>query len=60
MKTNIIDSNNYTTFKEPTYVGGYRLGTDRYTHLQINFTYKPNWFHRTMMRLFFGWKWVNL
>jgi len=59
MKKNIIDSNNYITFKEPTYVGGYRLGTD-YNCLQINFTHKPNWFHRTMMRLFFGWKWVNL
>ena len=45
--------------KTPTYVGGYRLGNDTY-HTQINFTYKPNWFHRTMMRLCFGWEWVNL
>ena len=58
MKKNIIDSNNYTILKQPTYVGGYRIGSDYYT--QFNFTHKPNWFHRTMMRLFFGWKWVNL
>jgi hypothetical protein len=43
----------------PNYVGGYRLGNDTY-HTQFNFTHKPNWFHRAMMRLCFGWKWVNL
>ena len=43
----------------PNYVGGYRLGNDTY-HTQFNFTHKPNWFHRTMMRLCFGWEWVNL
>jgi len=47
-----------TNFNIPNYVGGYRLGTDHY--FQLNLTYKPNWFHRTMMRLCFGWKWVNL
>ena len=46
-------------FKTPTYAGGYRLGNGPY-HTQINFTHKPNWFHRTMMRLCFGWEWVNL
>ena len=39
-------------------VGGYRLGTDDY--VQFNLTHKPNWFHRTMMRLCFGYKWINL
>ena len=29
-------------------------------HVQFNLTYKPNWFHRTMMRLCFGYKWINL
>ena len=48
-----------STIKTPNYVGGYRLGNDTY-HTQINFTHKPNWFHRTMMRLCFGWKWHNL
>ena len=42
----------------PNYVGGYRLGKDHY--VQFNLTYKPNWFHRTMMRLCFGYKWINL
>lgn len=47
----------YATINTPNYVGGYRLGTDHY--VQFNLTYKPNWFHRTMMRLCFGYKWVN-
>ena len=47
-----------TTINTPNYVGGYRLGTDHY--FQLNLTYKPNWFHRTMMRLCFGYKWINL
>jgi hypothetical protein len=47
-----------TTIKTPNYVGGYILGdTNR---VQFNLTHKPNWFHRTMVRLCFGWKWVNL
>ena len=51
-------SDNYATIKTPNYVGGYRLGGE--FGLQVNFIYKPNWFHRTMMRLCFGWEWVNL
>ena len=47
-----------TKIKTPNYVGGYRLGGN--TGLQVNLTNKPKWFHRTMMRLCFGWKWVNL
>jgi hypothetical protein len=46
------------TIKTANYVGGYRLGTNPY--VQFNLTYRPNWFHRTMMRLCFGYKWVNL
>lgn len=41
-----------------SYVGGYRLGGE--FGLQINFTHKPNWFHRTMMKLCLGWEWVTL
>ena len=54
-----VDSIKVKSINVPTYVGGYRLGNDTY-HTQFNFTHKPNWFHRTMMRLCFGWKWVNL
>ena len=53
------DSIKAESINVPTYVGGYRLGNDTY-HTQFNFTHKPNWFHRTMMRLCFGWEWVNL
>ena len=56
------DISDYTltmsSINTPNYVGGYRLGTDHY--FQFNLTYKPNWFHRTMMRLCFGYKWINL
>ena len=58
LTTNNIVFDGYTTIKTPNYVGGYRLGGEH--GFQINFTYKPNWFHRTMMRLCFGWEWVNL
>ena len=54
-----INLSNYTANKTPNYVGGYILGNGTY-RTQINFTHKPNWFHRTMMRLCFGWEWVNL
>lgn len=49
----------HTILKTPTYVGGYTLGRGHQSYFQINFTYKPNWFHRTMMKLCFGWEWVN-
>ena len=43
------------TIKAPAQaVGGYRLGC---TTLAL--TYKPNWLHRTMMRICFGVEWVN-
>ncbi len=45
------------TIQTPTYVGGYRLG--REYGVTFNFTYKPNWFHRTMMKLCLGWEWID-
>ena len=48
-----------TNFNIPNYVGGYRLGKEIH-HMQFNLTYKPNWFHRTMVKLCLGWEWVNL
>ena len=41
-----------------TFVGGYRLGDSNYYTI-FSLTHKPNWFHRTMMRFFFGMIWVN-
>jgi hypothetical protein len=54
----VLEECKYLGDLTPNYVGGYRLGTDHY--VQFNLTYRPNWFHRTMMRLCFGYKWVNL
>jgi len=45
------------TIQTPTYVGGYRLGGEY--GVTFNFTYKPNWFHRTMMKLCLGWEWID-
>lgn len=48
---------NYPFELTPKYVGGYQIGGP--IGLRINFTKKPNWFHRTMMRLCLGWEWVE-
>ena len=45
------------TIQTPTYVGGYGLGGEY--GVTFNFTFKPNWFHRTMMRLCLGWEWID-
>ena len=45
------------TIQTPTYVGGYRLGGEY--GVTFNFTYKPNWFHRTMIKLCLGWEWID-
>lgn len=55
-------ANDYThvplaTIQTPTYVGGYRLGGEY--GVTFHFTFKPNWFHRTMMRLCLGWEWID-
>ncbi len=47
----------YTFAPTPKYVGGYQIGGPM--GLRINFLKKPNWFHRTMMRLCLGWEWVD-
>ena len=43
----------------PGYVGGYRLGNLTHNYIQFDMTYKPKWLHRQMMRIFFGWYWVD-
>lgn len=40
----------------PKYVGYYYLENKV---LCIAFEKKPNWFHRTMMKVCLGWKWEN-
>ena len=45
--------------KQPTSVGGYRFGSNLNYYTQFNFTYKPKWFHRTMMRIFFDMHWFD-
>ena len=41
----------------PQDVGKYWLGNKQ---LCIHFTTKPNWFHRTMMNVCLGWKWIDI
>jgi len=45
--------------KQPAIVGGYRFGSNPVHYLQLNFTYKPNWFHRTMMRICLDMHWFD-
>lgn len=45
------------TFEIPKIVGHYVLGGEY--GLKIGFTYKPNWLHRTMMKLCLGWEWID-
>ena len=47
------------TFKpSKTYVGRYCLGGT--TGFCIAFEKKPNWFHRTMMKVCLGWEWTDV
>ena len=48
---------NYTFAPTPKYAGGYQIGGPM--GLRINFTKKPRWLHRMMMRWAFGWKWED-
>jgi hypothetical protein len=44
----------------PKIKGWYVLGsTDKSNTLSISLTQKPKWLHRQMMRIFFGWYWVD-
>ena len=45
------------TINLPTYVGRYEIGKDTGTWFSL--LKKPNWFHRTMVRLILGWIWKD-
>lgn len=47
----------YVFIQNPNYVGYYALGST-YT-LRVMFEKKPIWFHRKMMQLCLGWRWVD-
>lgn len=44
----------------PKVVGGYKLGKQTSNNLIITMTHKPKWFHRQMMKIFFGLYWFNV
>jgi len=46
----------FTQYIGPKYVGYYYFGDKA---LCIAFEKKPNWFHRTMMKVCLGWKWED-
>jgi hypothetical protein len=46
----------YDFYKEPTYVGYWQLVPPPVA-FKISTTHKPNWFHRFMVKLMFGWTW---
>ena len=51
---------NSTSIELPGNVGGYRFGNEKSFYTQIHLTYKPSWFHRTMMRVCFGLYWFDV
>lgn len=62
---NLIENQSTVPIEQPssfvfipskTYVGHYCLGNKA---LCIAFEKKPNWFHRTMMKVCLGWKWID-
>ena len=56
-----------TLLNIPKPVGSYVVGQVKYKNgpvttyqgLHIQMLVKPNWLHRSMMRWFFGWVWVD-
>jgi hypothetical protein len=56
-KDNYVYTGPSKSFKIPVYVGYYQIGGQ--SGLRIAFVKKPNWFHRTMMKLCLGWKWLD-
>lgn len=58
---NIMASNSaeeWKIFSPPKMVGGYRMGTGAYSW-KLMLQHKPAWFHRTMMKVFFGVVWED-
>lgn len=49
------------TLKLPPKVkGAYVLGSRNMTNtISFHLVFKPKWLHRQMMRIFFGWYWVD-
>lgn len=46
----------YLLWKEPDWVGYWEL-IPAPASFRVSTTYKPNWLHRVMTKLFFGWTW---
>ena len=42
----------------PVYSGYWKIGDQ--TGMQIWMTKRPNWLHRKMTYIFFGWEWTDL
>jgi hypothetical protein len=55
---NVVQNNASFVFKPSKYVGMYCLGGRN--GFCISFEKKPNWFHRTMMKVCLGWEWTDV
>ncbi len=50
----------YTLKLPPKVKGAYVLGSKNITNtISFHLEFKPKWLHRQMMRIFFGWYWVD-
>jgi hypothetical protein len=54
----LVSDTTLTITNLPKYVGMYEIGKDSGTWFSL--FKKPNWFHRTMVRLILGWVWKDI
>lgn len=48
----------YAFLENPIYAGFYRIGGEKGFCVMI--PKKPNWFHRKMVYICLGWKWIDV
>lgn len=56
LKYPLYTDKSYSFWKEPDWVGYWELVPPP-ASFRVSTTYKPNWLHRKMTKLFFGWTW---
>ncbi len=54
----IYQGTEYKLWEPPKYIGYWEI-TPAPASFRISTTYKPNWLHRKMAKLFFGWAWIE-
>ena len=59
-KSIVNEGATFAAYTPPKVKGWYVLGsTNKLNTISFSQTFKPKWLHRQMMRIFFGWYWVD-